>query len=167
VGGEHIDRMKRLGFGSNNDSDDYEDAKTRVMEALRNQFRPEFLNRLDDIVMFDILSPSAIKSIVEIQVAKLKERLGTKEIDVRISSDALEYLAKEGYNPQYGARPLRRLIQEQILTSVANAMIKERMSSGGIVTVTMKNKAITVVVEKKGIKSSVKAKKEKEKAGVK
>jgi len=165
VGGEHIDRMKRLGFGSNNETDDYEDAKTRVMEALRNQFRPEFLNRLDDIVMFDILSPDAIKSIVDIQVSKLKERLGTKEIDVRISSDALQYLAKEGYNPQYGARPLRRLIQEQILTSVANAMIKERMTSGGTVTVTMKNKLITVVVEKKGIKSSVKAKKEK--AGVK
>lgn len=165
VGGEYIDRMKRLGFGSNNDTDDYEDAKARVMESLRNQFRPEFLNRLDDIVMFDILSPDAIKSIVDIQVSKLKERLGTKEIDVRISSDALQHLAKEGYNPQYGARPLRRLIQEQILTAVANAMIKERMTSGGVVTVTMKNNLITVVVEKKGIRSSVKAKKEK--AGVK
>jgi len=165
VGGEHIDRMKRLGFGSNDDTDDYEDAKSRVMESLRNQFRPEFLNRLDDIVMFDILSPIAIKSIVDIQVDKLRERLGGKEIDVRISSDALAYLSKEGYNPQYGARPLRRLIQEQILTPVANAMIKERMTTGGTVNVTMKNNIIAVVVEKKGMKSSVRGKKEK--AGVK
>jgi ATP-dependent Clp protease ATP-binding subunit ClpB len=165
VGGEHIDRMKRLGFGSNNDGDDYDDAKSRVMEVLRNQFRPEFLNRLDDIIMFDILTPSAIKSIVDIQIGKLKERLGGKDIDVRISPEALEYLSKEGYNPQYGARPLRRLIQEQILTPVANTMIKERMVSGGTVVVTMKNGAIVVVLDKKGVKSSIKGRKEK--AGVK
>ncbi len=161
VGGEYIDRMKHIGFGSNNDSDDYEDAKSRVMEALRNQFRPEFLNRLDDIIMFDILSPAAIKSIVDIQIRKLQERLGNKDIEVKISSEALTYLSKEGYNPQYGARPLRRIIQEQILTPVANAMIKERMVGGGVVNVSLKSGVIHVSVDKKNGKNGVKMKKEK------
>jgi ATP-dependent Clp protease ATP-binding subunit ClpB len=161
VGGEYIDRMKHIGFGSNNDSDDYEDAKSRVMEALRNQFRPEFLNRLDDIIMFDILSPVAIKSIVDIQIGKLKERLGHKDIEVKISSEALTYLSREGYNPQYGARPLRRIIQEQILTPVANAMIKERMVGGGVVNVSLKSGVIYVSVDKKNGKNGAKTKKEK------
>lgn len=149
IGGEFIDKMERIGFGTGEAKDDYEDAKSRVMAALRDYFRPEFLNRLDDVVMFDILSPEVIRSIVSIQVEKLKERLKQKDISVVLSSEAMDFLAKEGYNPQYGARPLRRLIQEKILTPVANAIIAERMSTGGNVFVSMKNGEIAIRVEKK------------------
>ncbi len=149
IGGEFIDKMERIGFGTGDSKDDYEDAKTRVMGALRDYFRPEFLNRLDDIIMFDILSPNVIKEIVSIQVDKLRERLKQKDISVVLSNDAMEYLAKQGYNPQYGARPLRRLIQDKILTPVANAIIAERMSYGGNVHVTMKGEEISIRVEKR------------------
>lgn len=148
IGSEFIDKMQTIGFGSGEAADDYREAKDKVMERLRDYFRPEFLNRLDDIVMFDILSPEVLKGIVAIQVEKLRERLLGKDIKLVISNDALDILAKQGYNPQYGARPLKRLIQEKILTPVASAIIKERMQ-GGIVTVGAKDNTITIKVEKK------------------
>lgn len=149
IGSEFIDKMQTIGFGSGEDLDHYNHAKDKVMDRLKDFFRPEFLNRLDDIVMFDILPPEALKDIVRIQVDKLRERLQGKDIKLVISNDALDELAKKGYNPQYGARPLRRLIQDKILTPVASTIIKERMMAGGIVTVGMKDGEITIKVEKR------------------
>jgi ATP-dependent Clp protease ATP-binding subunit ClpB len=149
IGGEFIDKMQTIGFGSNSDADQYSKAKEKVMDRLKDFFRPEFLNRLDDIVMFDILPPEALGQIVSIQVDKLRERLAAKDIKIMLSHDALMYLAKEGYNPQYGARPLRRIIQDKILTPIASTIIKERMTTGGIVTVGMKEGEITIKVEKR------------------
>ncbi|KKU76998.1 MAG: ATP-dependent chaperone ClpB, partial [Parcubacteria group bacterium GW2011_GWA2_47_7] len=160
IGSEFIDKMQTIGFGNANDAEEYTQTKDKVMLRLKDYFRPEFLNRLDDIIMFDILSPDALKNIVTLQVEKLRERLLTKEIKLVISNDALAYLAKVGYNPQYGARPLRRLIQDKILTPVATAIIKERMMAGGIVTVVMKGDEIDIKVEKKGeaVRSKVRVK---------
>ncbi len=149
IGSEFVDKMETIGFGSGEDAEQYNHAKDKIMERLRDFFRPEFLNRLDDIIMFDILSPDALKDIVAIQVNNLRERLATKDITLAISNDALEHLAAKGYNPQYGARPLRRLIQEKILTPVASTIIKERMMQGGMVTVTMKSGDIAIKVEKR------------------
>lgn len=158
IGGEFIDKMQTMGFGSGEDKDQYAVVKDKVMDRLKDYFRPEFLNRLDDIVMFDILPPSALKQIVKIQVDRMRERLSTKDIKLVISTDALEYLAKEGYNPQYGARPLRRLIQDKILTPVASTIIKERMMAGGVVTVGIHEGQIAIKVEKRKepIRSKVK-----------
>jgi ATP-dependent Clp protease ATP-binding subunit ClpB len=105
------------------------------MDSLKEFFRPEFLNRIDDIVVFDILTKEAIKKIVEIQVNQVKERLSAKEIMLDISSEVYEYLAKEGYSPQYGARPLKRLIQNKILTPVASMIISKGIMKGGVVTI--------------------------------
>lgn len=149
IGSEFIDRMQTVGFGTGEEKEDYSNAKSKVMQRLKEYFRPEFLNRLDDIVMFDILKPEAIRNIVRIQVEKVRERLTAKDITLVISDEALDYLAKEGYNPQYGARPLRRIIQEKILTKVAATIISERMMLGGVVTVGMKQGEITIKVEKR------------------
>ncbi|HSE35512.1 MAG TPA: AAA family ATPase [Candidatus Paceibacterota bacterium] len=156
IGGEFIDRMQTVGFGSGEATEDYGNAKAKVMQRLKEYFRPEFLNRLDDIVMFDILKPEAIRNIVRIQVEKVRERLTAKDITLVISDEALDFLAKEGYNPQYGARPLRRIIQEKILTKVAATIISERMMQGGVVTVAMKGGEIAIKVEKR--KSPARAK---------
>ncbi|OGZ07561.1 MAG: ATP-dependent chaperone ClpB [Candidatus Lloydbacteria bacterium RIFCSPHIGHO2_02_FULL_50_11] len=159
IGSEFIDKMQTIGFGSGSDGDIYNNAKDKVMDRLRDFFRPEFLNRLDDIIMFDILPPEALKGIVAIQVDRLRERLEQKDIKLLISNDALQYLAVKGYNPQYGARPLRRLIQEKILTPVASTIIKERMMAGGTVTVAMKDEEIDIKVEKRreAVRSHVRA----------
>ena len=140
LGANYIDKMQRFGFSneeSQKDKKDYEDVKSRVMDSLKDFFRPEFLNRIDDTVVFDILPEDAIKKIVGIQVEIVKERLASKEITLEVAPEVLSYLSKEGYNPQYGARPLKRLIQNKILTPVASMMISKGISKGGVINVTL------------------------------
>ena len=134
IGAQYIDKMQSIGF-NNGEKETYEGVKEKVLETLKEHFRPEFLNRLDDIIVFDVLSKTAIKDIVNIQIDIVKKRLAEKEIDLSVSESVLELLAKEGYNPLYGARPLKRLIQEKILNPVASMMISNKVLSGGTVLV--------------------------------
>jgi ATP-dependent Clp protease ATP-binding subunit ClpB len=141
IGAQHIDRMEKLGFArtsGNRDKENYIDAKNKIMSSLKDYFRPEFLNRVDDTIIFDILSPEAIKDIVKIQVEQVVKRLTDKSISLNLSPAVYEYLAKEGYNPQYGARPLKRLIQNKILTPVANLLISQEVVKGGTIEVGVK-----------------------------
>lgn len=147
VGAQYIDQMQSIGF-SKGAEETYGNMKDKVMDSLRNAFRPEFLNRLDDIIVFDVLSKDTIKSIVSIQVDIIKKRLAEKEIDLIISDAVLDKLAVEGYNPQYGARPLKRLIQTKILNPVATMMIGNKVLSGGTVLVDLKNGELTFEVKK-------------------
>lgn len=151
IGAEFIDRMSHLGFESGSsatESERYDQVKGKVMGALKEHFRPEFLNRLDEIVLFNILSQDAIKDIVRMQVDIVAKRLSEKRITLALSDNALEYLAKEGYNPQYGARPLKRLIQNKILTHVANLMVARGVLEGGSVSVDFKEGEFTFDVRK-------------------
>lgn len=155
IGAQFIDRMQKIGFaGDSNEKDTYEDTKNRLMGALKDYFKPEFLNRLDDIIVFDVLKESAIANITQIQVDLVKERLAQKDIVLEVTPAAIELLAKEGYNPQYGARPLRRLIQSKILNQVASLIISKGIVRGGIVVVDAKNNEFTFDV-KKGRKGSL------------
>ncbi|MDD5318336.1 MAG: AAA family ATPase [Candidatus Pacebacteria bacterium] len=148
IGAQFIDRMQKIGFSMTtdgeaaNDKENYDGVKTKVMDALKDHFRPEFLNRLDEIVLFDVLKPEAIRKIVEIEVGKVIKRLLEKEIALNVSDAVLNYLAKEGYNPQYGARPLKRLIQNKILNPVASLIISSGINKGGTVTVDIDAKKI-------------------------
>jgi ATP-dependent Clp protease ATP-binding subunit ClpC len=138
IGSEHIDKMSGLGFGSGlskTESERYEQVKEKVMGSLKEFFRPEFLNRLDEIILFNILSTDAIKDIVRMQIEIVSKRLTEKQITLSFTDAALEHLAKEGYNPQYGARPLKRLIQTTILTPIANMMVARGVLEGGSVAV--------------------------------
>lgn len=142
IGAEHIDRMSSLGFGSGastSDDERYTQAKDKVMSSLKEFFRPEFLNRLDEIVLFNILSPEAVLDIVRMQVEIVAKRLTEKQITLTVSDAVLEHLAKEGFNPQYGARPLKRLIQSKILTPIANMMVSRGILEGGSIHVDLKN----------------------------
>lgn len=134
IGAQYIDKMQSIGF-SRGEKDDYNDVKEKVLTTLKDHFRPEFLNRLDDIIIFDVLSKGAIKEIVKIQIEMIKERLRDKEIELSVSDSVIDLLAKEGYNPQYGARPLKRMIQEKILNPVASMMIGNKVLSGGYILV--------------------------------
>ncbi len=151
IGGEFMDRLAQIGFGSSEatDASRYEETKERVMTALKEHFRPEFLNRLDDIITFGVLSKEALAGIVERQVQEIIERLAHKRIALSISSDVRAWLAEEGYSPQYGARPLRRTLQERILTPLASMMIEEGISEGATVTVGIKNNEPVFSVKKK------------------
>jgi ATP-dependent Clp protease ATP-binding subunit ClpB len=150
IGSEHIDKMQAIGFNTNaSDKANYVDAKERVTNSLKEFFRPEFLNRLDEIIIFDILSPEVIRKIVGLQIDIIKKRLVEKEITLEVSNDVLTYLAEKGYDTHYGARPLKRLIQNKILTPVASLMISQGVLKGGRVSVGMEKEEIAIRVEKK------------------
>ena len=138
IGSEHIDKMSGLGFGSGltkTEGERYDQVKNKVMDSLKEFFRPEFLNRLDEIVLFNILSPESVHEIVKMQIEIVAKRLKDKHISLTLSPAASEHLGIEGFNPQYGARPLKRLIQTKILTPIANMMVARGVMEGGSVKV--------------------------------
>jgi ATP-dependent Clp protease ATP-binding subunit ClpB len=151
IGAEHIDRMSKFGFSHKTDDvSRYEQAKDKVLESLKGFFRPEFLNRLDEIIVFDILSQETIAGIVKMQVDIVVRRLAEKEITITVAPEVYEYLGKEGYNPQYGARPLKRLIQSKILTPLASMMVSHGVRAGGSVAIGLKGSEFTFDVKKGG-----------------
>ncbi len=155
IGSQFVQKMESIGFSNNSDKQDYSNMKEKVMEALKDHFRPEFLNRLDETIVFDILSPEAIKEIVNLRIAVVKDRLSSKGIDFIISEEALLHLAKEGYDPHYGARPLNRLIQNKILNPVASFIISNDVKKGDVVIVGVKNNDLVIENKKSKVKSSI------------
>jgi ATP-dependent Clp protease ATP-binding subunit ClpB len=150
VGSQYIDKMKTLGFSSGGQESEYEQTKDKVREQLRDEFRPEFLNRLDDVIIFNVLSEEAVRKIVDIRVDEVLKRLEKKDLTLVLEQPVYEYLAEEGYDPQYGARPLNRVIQNEILTPVANLMVDRGVFAGGEISVGKDNDGLDFVVTEKG-----------------
>jgi ATP-dependent Clp protease ATP-binding subunit ClpB len=148
IGSQFVEKMESIGFSNNSEKTDYGNMKDKVMEALKDNFRPEFLNRLDEVIVFDVLSPSAIREIVGLRVKVVHDRLFAKGINFEISEDALSYLAKEGYDPHYGARPLNRLIQNKILNPVASFMISNGVKKGDTIFVSVKGDGLSIETKK-------------------
>ena len=153
IGSEYIEKMESIGFSNKTEEEDYKNTKDKLLASLKDHFRPEFLNRLDEIIAFDILSKDAIKQIVNIRINIVRERLVGKGIGLEISEEALEYLAKEGYDPHFGARPLNRLIQNKILNQVASYIISNGVKKDDTVYVSVKNKELLIETKKAKIKS--------------
>ncbi|MDO8690764.1 MAG: AAA family ATPase, partial [Dehalococcoidia bacterium] len=109
--------------------------RDRIREALRRQFRPEFLNRVDEIITFHSLTRENLKEIIDIQLARLKKRLADRRIDLELTDRAKELLAEEGYDPAFGARPLNRTIQRRILDPLAMRVLQGDFSEGDSVLV--------------------------------
>lgn len=139
IGSEYITRLQKIGFRGQGEKQEFNDVKDKIMESLKNSFRPEFLNRLDEVIIFNPLSEEIIRQIVEIQLGLVRSRLKEKNISLNVSPEAISYLAKEGYNPEYGARPLKRIIQNKILNPVAEYIIAKKVSGGSVVTVSIKD----------------------------
>ncbi|HUC89112.1 MAG TPA: AAA family ATPase [Candidatus Paceibacterota bacterium] len=159
IGSQFIEKMESIGFTNNTKKDEYAETKEKVLAALKDHFRPEFLNRLDDIIVFDILSQDVIRHIVDLKIKVIEERLRNKNIQLEIMPEALSYLAKEGYNPHYGARPLGRLIQDKILNPIATFIITKGVTKGDVVNVSMKGSELAIEMKKSGgrkIKSNIK-----------
>ena len=114
---------------------EHEEMRRRVLEALRAQFKPEFLNRVDDVVIFHALSIDHIKEIVEIQLRNLRKRLAERKMDLHLSERAKQILAKEGFDPVYGARPLKRAIQRLIQDPLALKVLEGEFSEGDTIEV--------------------------------
>jgi ATP-dependent Clp protease ATP-binding subunit ClpB len=112
---------------------------SRVLGAVQATFRPEFLNRIDEIVVFDRLSSGDLRRIVDIQLGLVRARLLGRKIDLVLSDEALDHLAELGYDPVYGARPLKRVIQRELIDPIATAVLEGRYGDGDTVKVTMED----------------------------
>jgi ATP-dependent Clp protease ATP-binding subunit ClpB len=114
---------------------DYEEMRRRVMDAVKGHFKPEFLNRIDELIIFHSLGLEQIKAIVEIQIKKLEKRLSERRVQFKMTEKAKEWLAKEGFDPAYGARPLKRVIQKEIQDKLAMKILEGKFKEGSTITV--------------------------------
>jgi ATP-dependent Clp protease ATP-binding subunit ClpB len=110
------------------------------MDAVKAHFKPEFLNRIDELVIFHSLGLEQIKEIVEIQVKKLEQRLLERRIQLKMTEKAKEWLAKEGFDPAYGARPLKRVIQKEIQDKLAMKILEGKFKEGSTITADMNDR---------------------------
>ncbi len=149
IGSQYIQKMEQIGFGNNEIGKEYTQVKERVREALKDHFKPEFLNRLDDTIIFDILSKDEVKEIVKLQVKEIAKRLLAKEIHLEVSNEVVEHIAEKSYDPHFGARPVKRYIQTVVLNKVAQLMLSKKFMKGGVAEVSLDKKGEIVVEAKR------------------
>jgi ATP-dependent Clp protease ATP-binding subunit ClpC len=124
-----------LGFGASNEEADYEEMKERVMDELKKTFRPEFLNRVDDLIVFHALNEEHIKKIVDIMLNELNRRIEEFSLRVEVTDDVKNRLLKEGFDPKFGARPLRRVIQRRLEDGISEELLQGKITPGDTVQV--------------------------------
>ncbi len=125
------------------DDSKYEEMRSRVMAAMRDSFRPEFLNRIDEIIIFHALIKSQLRHIVQLQVQGLEKRLDEQKLSLKLSDAALDYLAELGYDPVYGARPLKRAIQRYLETAIAKSILRGEYQPGDTIFVDVEDERLT------------------------
>jgi ATP-dependent Clp protease ATP-binding subunit ClpB len=121
-----------------------EERRIRILDALRNAFRPEFLNRIDDIIIFRSLTMSDIDRIIHIQIAQIQKRLEEKKITIDLTEQAKQYISRIGYSPTYGARPLRRTLQKIVQDSLAIKLLEGAFTEGDHIVLDINDKGEAV-----------------------
>lgn len=168
IGASMIANQSKLGFSTGGDDakkDKYEKLKDTVMEELKKAFRPEFLNRIDDTIVFAHLSPSEIREIVDLMLKDLFKRLQERSLDVEVTDEVKDFLAKDGYSEAYGARPLRRLIQKKIEDILAEEILTNKYAEGDTIILKMNEEKDKIIFDKgKSSKKDTKATDEKAEA---
>ena len=115
-----------------------EAVQEQVMEEVRSRFKPEFLNRLDEIIMFKPLTKKNIGEIIHLLIEELNERLKTREVSVELSPAAIEFVVEHGYDPNYGARPLKRFLQKHVETLSAKLILQNKVEEGNVIYIDLK-----------------------------
>ena len=144
IGSEHIAQMNPVGFISKKEREitDQKKLKEKVLESLKQGFRPEFLNRIDEIIIFNYLGKPEIKKIIELQLSMVSARLQLKQIKIKVSEKVKTFLAQKGFDPNLGARPLKRAIQELILNPLSQKIISEEIKEGERIIIDVENNEI-------------------------
>jgi ATP-dependent Clp protease ATP-binding subunit ClpC len=153
TGVELIRREGSLGFGTQRDDaktrkQSYEAMKEKVLSAVKKTFRPEFINRIDEIIVFHELTEEQLRSIVDLMVKDLQKRLGERKLVVELTDGAKSWLAKEGYDPIYGARPLRRVIERYVENPLSTKLLRGEFGEGDTVIVARSDKGLTFKTKK-------------------
>jgi ATP-dependent Clp protease ATP-binding subunit ClpC len=148
VGADLIKRQTSLGFGRKEDEKTeemaYEDMRDKLMGQLKRVFRPEFLNRVDATIVFKSLTKDEITDIVDLELGKVQERLAEHQISLKVTDAAKLLLADEGYDPDYGARPLRRVIQYRVEDALSDALLAGEFGDGGTIVVDAEDNKIVL-----------------------
>lgn len=154
VGSEHLQKMAEFGFSHSGEAKKKKEEETRerINSALKEQFRPEFLNRLDEVIIFNGLGLEEVRQIVDLQIRKVEERLAHKKIKIIVSVAARNLLAEKGFDPDYGVRPLKRKIQQLVLDPLAKMIVDEKIKERDRVKVDIKGKEILILPANNEIK---------------
>ncbi|MFG6150742.1 ATP-dependent protease ATP-binding subunit ClpC [Halobacillus sp. B23F22_1] len=145
VGASELKQNKYVGFSMDEADQNYKDMKSKVTDELKKAFRPEFLNRIDETIVFHSLERKHMKHIVTLMAEQLRKRLLEQEIDFTLTEKAIEHIAEEGFDPEYGARPLRRSIQKNVEDLLSEELLKENIQKGQKVKIDLNdNKEFTV-----------------------
>ena len=153
VGAETLKQNRYVGFNLQDSSQDYEKMKSTMLEELKKTFRPEFLNRVDEMIVFHSLEKDHLRQIVSLMSDELAKRLQEQEISLSLTDEAKQKIAEEGYDPEYGARPLRRALQKHVEDRLSEELLKGEILTGGTVV-------IDVVDDEFVVKKGKKVKKE-------
>jgi ATP-dependent Clp protease ATP-binding subunit ClpC len=144
VGAELVKKSNVMGFGTADpDTADYEAIKEKLLAEAKKVFKPEFLNRLTDIIVFHSLTRENLTKIVELEVKKVGDRLKERKIVLQVAKPAMEFLIEKGYDPQYGARPLKRAIERYVEDPLAEEIIRGAIKDGDTVAIDLKDGALT------------------------
>ena len=146
VGADLVRKNMVMGFGVKTDEHSYEQMKDKMLGEAKRVFKPEFLNRLDDIIVFHSLTRDDLTKIVDIEVAKVLTRLKPREITFRLTPEAVAFLIEKGYEPAYGARPLRRAVERYLEDPMAEEILRGTIKNSDFVVVGEKDKALTFTV---------------------
>ncbi|MED3722325.1 ATP-dependent protease ATP-binding subunit ClpC [Geobacillus stearothermophilus] len=147
VGADALKRNKYVGFNIQDGNQQYKDMKSKVMDELKKAFRPEFLNRIDEIIVFHSLEKDHLKQIVRLMADTLVKRLKEQDIDLELTEAAIEKIAAEGFDPEYGARPLRRALQKHIEDRLSEELLKGTIAKGQKVVVDVKDGEFVVLAK--------------------
>ncbi len=143
VGAETIRKGTTMGFGPVNDGANYDKMREKIMDEAKRAFRPEFLNRLDDVIVFRSLTKPDLIEILELEVHKVMERLKSKNLKLILDDKAKDYLVEKGFDPQYGARPMRRAVERHLEDPLAEEILKGNLHEGDPIQVTVENDKLT------------------------
>jgi ATP-dependent Clp protease ATP-binding subunit ClpC len=139
VGATEVKKTQSLGFASANANVEYEKMCDKYMDALKEKFRPEFLNRIDDIIVFNKLTKEETKEIASLMMANLRKRLVVMDITLEITDSAMDLILEKGYDDNYGARPLKRVIQHYIEDKLSEEILRGRVGENSTVTIDAQN----------------------------
>jgi ATP-dependent Clp protease ATP-binding subunit ClpC len=159
AGVELIKREGQMGFAPAKDSaatqkSKYENMKEKVLGEVKKRFRPEFLNRLDEIIVFHELSEEHLRKIVDLMVKDLEGRLGERKINLELTDKAKSWISKEGYDPVYGARPLRRVIERYVENPLSSKVLRGELKEGDTVKVDLNKEGKELTFKNKAVKAA-------------
>ena len=147
VGAESAKRSKAIGFNNTDEDVDYEKMKELIMDEAKKAFRPEFLNRLDDVIVFHSLDKQALMKILDLEIIKVVERLEKKDINLVLDDKARDFLVKKGHDPEYGARPMRRAVERFMEDPLAEEILRDKLTEGQPIQVSSDEDKLTFTQE--------------------